>query len=112
LGLSAQVPADAQFITEGPSKKIDVAGTPVRLKKVAPKRLSISPAAGTVLEALRFLRSDATSRLSKADIRRISRTLKPSDVRQLRNAMYHNPDWMQSTVKSIIAHAVASPTAK
>jgi|SRR5665213_451891 len=103
LGLSTQVPARADYITDGSPRQLLVDGRHIKLKRVSPKRLALANGAGALIEALRYLGRDAVTKLGDADIQRVSESLKPSDVRKLRNAMYHAPDWMHPTITDIIA---------
>jgi hypothetical protein len=104
LGLTLQVPVRATYITDGPSQQINLNGRRVVLKRVSPKRLAISPAAGTVVEALRYLGRDGVKLLKESDIRRIAWALDARDTHQLKKALRTVPDWMYSTVLEVIAH--------
>ncbi len=102
LGLSSQVPARADYITDGPARTLDLAGRRVTLKRVAPKRLALPAGAGALVEALRYLGKDAVRKLGAMDIQRVAKSLNASDARALRNAMHHAPDWMKSTIDGVI----------
>jgi hypothetical protein len=101
LGLSSQVPARADFITDGPAKHIQIGKQHVRLKKVPRSRLALPAGAGALVEALRYLGRDAVANLSDGDIRRVSNALSDADCRALRNAMHYAPDWMAPTINDI-----------
>lgn len=103
LGLSTQVPARAEYITDGPARTIDLGGRTVRLRHVSPKRLALPDGAGALVEALRYLGKDAADALSAADIRRVAESLSDADARALRNAFRHAPDWMRPTIDKVIA---------
>ena len=107
LGLSTQVPARAEYITDGPTRQLRVGGRHIKLKRVSPKRLALPAGAGALIEALRYLGHDAVRKLSDADIQRVSEALNAPDIRTLRNAMHHAPDWMYPTIDNIIAAHVA-----
>lgn len=109
LGLSTQVPARSEYITDGPSQEIDLGGRQVKLKRVSPSRLAVPPSAGAVIEALRYLGRDAVRKLREPDINRVSRTLDATEIKQLRNAMHHAPEWMHPTIEQIVqAHSTGS----
>src|SRR5690606_17632590 len=55
LGLSGQVPARAEYLTDGPDREISVGSRHIKLRRVASSRLKIAPGAGMVIEALRYL---------------------------------------------------------
>ncbi len=107
LGLSTQVPARADYITDGPARDIHVGGRHLKLRRVSPKRLALPAGAGAVIEALRYLGRDAVQKLSDADIQRVSQALTDTDIRTLRNAMHHAPDWMGPTISDITAAYMA-----
>jgi hypothetical protein len=108
LGLSTQVPAKAEYITDGPARQIDLGGRYIKLKRVSPKRLVLPAGAGALIEALRYLGRDAVDKLTKSDIRRVSQALDATDVRTLRDAMHHAPDWMRPTIDAIVAAQATS----
>lgn len=111
LGLSTQVPARADYITDGPARTIDLGGRTVRLRYVSPKRLALPDGAGALVEALRYLGKDAARALGATDLQRVATSLSAADVRALRNATHHAPDWMRPTITRVIAaHAAQLPT--
>ena len=108
LGLSTQVPARAEYITDGPTRQIDLGSRHIKLKRVSPKRLVLPAGAGALVEALRYLGMDAVYKLTESDIRRVSQALDATDIRRLRNAMHHAPDWMRPTIDAIVAAQAAT----
>jgi Family of unknown function (DUF6088) len=109
LGLSTQVPARAEYITDGPARTIDVGGRQVKLRRVSPKRLALPGGAGALVEALRYLGKDAVRALSDAQIGRVVAALTEADVRALRNALHHTPDWMRPMIDTVVAsHATGN----
>jgi hypothetical protein len=102
LGLSTQVPARAEYITDGPARQISIGGRHIKLKRVSPARFVLPAGAGALMEALRYLGRDAVGKLTDADIQRVSKALDAADIRKLRSAMYHAPDWMLPTINTII----------
>ena len=106
LGLSTQVPARAEYITDGPARIIDLGDRQVRLTHVSPKRLALPDGAGALVEALRYLGKDTARALRDVDIERVVTSLTVADARALRKAIHHAPDWMRSTIdRVIVAHA-------
>ena len=103
LGLSTQVPARAEYITDGPSRQISLGSRHIQLKRVSHKRLSLPAGAGALIEALRYLGIDAVGNLTDSEIQRVSQALDAADIRKLRSAMHHAPDWMQPTIDAIVA---------
>jgi Family of unknown function (DUF6088) len=112
LGFSAQVPARAEYITDGMTQHIAVAGQTIRLKHVAPKRVNVPPGAGALIEALRYIGLDAADRLTRAQVQRAARAMDAADLRALRNADLHAPAWMLQTIRRIVAaHDAGQPDA-
>lgn len=109
LGLTTQVPARADYITDGPSRRIAIGKQTIYLKRVSPSRLALSGGAGALVEALRYLGMDAVALLDDADVQGVSRALSATDIRRLRKAMLHAPEWMRSTINAVIA---AHPSAR
>lgn len=103
LGLSTQVPARAEYLTDGTARTIEVAGQRVRLRRVSPKRLKVSPGAGALIEALRYIGQDAAVRLTDADIERVARAMKKADQAALRNGSRHAPAWMMPTIRRVLS---------
>ena len=103
LGLTTQVPARADYLTDGPSKQIDLNGRRIRLKKVSPKRLASAGVGGAIIEAFRYLGQDAVNRLTTADLARVSRALDESDTPGFQRAVRNAPDWMRPALAQIDA---------
>jgi hypothetical protein len=111
LGLSTQVPARAEYITDGPARTIELGGRQVRLRRVSPKRLALPDGAGALVEALRYLGKDAVRALGTADIKRVAMSLSNADARALRNALVHASDWMRPTINDVVAAHAARRSA-
>jgi len=104
LGLSAQVPARAEYITDGPSRDIEVGGRHVKLKRVSSKRLATTAQAGAVVEALKYLGRRRVENMRATEIRKVADSLNVADKRELKRVMYIAPDWMRSTLDAILSH--------
>lgn len=105
LGLSTQVPARLEYLTDGGARTITVGGQSVRLRRVSPKRLRVAPGAGALIEALRYLGQDAVARLTDAHMARVARAMTDADRAALRNAPRHAPAWMLPTIRRVLAAA-------
>jgi hypothetical protein len=110
LGLSTQVPARLEYLTDGGARTITVAGQTVRLRRVSPKRLKVAPGAGALIEALRYLGQDAVTQLTDAHMARAGRAMTDADRAALRNAPRHAPAWMLPTIQRVLAAAAAATT--
>ncbi len=103
LGLSAQVPAVAEYITDGPAREIDIGGRLIRLKRVSPNRLALPDGAGALVEALRYLGKSSVRRLSDDELARVATILTKADASTLKKAMHRTPDWMRPTIDTVLS---------
>lgn len=98
LGLSTQVPAHAVYLTDGPSRRVAIGKRVITLRHTSPKHLvAAGSAAGTVVQALRYLGKDAGPTL--ADV--VGHQLSPSDHRRLARGKMIAPDWMRPVIDRI-----------
>ena len=105
LGLSTQVPARLEYLTDGIARTITVGGQSVRLRRVSPKRLKVAPGAGALIEALRYMGKDAVAQLTDGQMARVACTMKDADLAALRNARRHAPAWMLPTISRVLSTA-------
>lgn len=99
LGISTQVPARAEYLTDATSRQLSVGGRKVRLRHVGPARLAeAGTPTGTVLEALRYLGPDG---VTPAIQRQIARRLTARDARTLRQAARYAPSWAVADIHAI-----------
>lgn len=98
LGLTTQVPAKNDYLTDGPSRRVMVGNRVVDLRHASPKHL-IAPgsAAGTVVQALRHVGPLGAPDVVKVAARRLS----PSDKKTLASSTAQAPAWMRPTLVSI-----------
>jgi hypothetical protein len=105
LGLSTQVPAHAVYLTDGPSRRVVIGKRVIALRHTSPKHfVGAGTAAGTVVQALRYLGKDAGSTL--ADV--VGRQLSRSDRCQLVRGKTIAPGWMRPVIDRIVG--TISPT--
>jgi hypothetical protein len=109
LGLSTQVPAHFDYLTDGPSRKVAVGRRSVRLRHVAPKRLKLPAGASSVVEALRYVGRPAVARFGDADIARIAAALSDADRKSLQSGVHLYPDWMRPTIDAIVQAGSTDP---
>lgn len=107
LGLTTQVPARLEYLTDGIARTITVGGQSVQLRRVSPKRLKVAPGAGALIEALRYLGHDAVARLTDEHMVRVARAMTDADLAALRNAPRHAPAWMLPTIHRVLAGVAA-----
>ncbi|XKG75316.1 type IV toxin-antitoxin system AbiEi family antitoxin domain-containing protein [Brevundimonas vesicularis] len=105
LGLSAQVPAQSTYLTDGPSRRVVLGKRVVDLRHASPKHL-IAPGspAGTVVQALRHV-----GPVRAADVAQVAaRQLSASDKKTLASTALQAPAWMRPTLVSIANASMAN----
>jgi hypothetical protein len=92
LGLSTQVPAQAVYLTDGPSRTVKVGRQEIRLKHVSSTQMvGAGTKAGMVLQALRHLGRG----VGPGTLGRLASQLSPDDRRALRKSAPAVPGWAQ-----------------
>jgi hypothetical protein len=92
LGLSTQVPAQAVYLTDGPSRTVKVGRQEIRLKHVSSTQmLGAGTKAGMVVQALRHLGRG----VAPGTLGRLASQLSPDDRRMLRKSAPAVPGWAQ-----------------
>lgn len=104
LGLSAQVPAQSTYLTDGPSRRVVLGKRIVDLRHASPKHL-IAPGspAGTVVQALRHVGPVRAADVAQVAAHRLS----ANDKKTLASTALQAPAWMRPTLVSIAHAAVA-----
>jgi hypothetical protein len=99
LGLSDQVPARVEFLTDGTSRTVKAGPMQIVLKRTTPRQMAAAGrTSGLVIQALRSLGPDHVTpqRLSK-----LRRTI-PTDQRQtLLDDLSLAPGWMHPTLRAL-----------
>lgn len=98
LGLTEQVPAKVEYLTDGLTRTVDVAGRTISFKRTGPKRLLANPTSGTVVQALLFLGRDAISDDVIARLR--TRLSARERARLLKEARYAT-DWIADVARRV-----------
>lgn len=100
LGLTVQVPAQSNYLTDGPSRRVVLGKRVVDLRHASPKHLILpGSAAGTIVQALRHLgptRADEVVRIA-------ARSLSAADKKKLAASVRQAPAWMRPTLLAITA---------
>jgi hypothetical protein len=100
LGMTTQVPARMVFLTDGPSKQIQIGAQIIELRHVAPRNMAgAGKKSGVVIQALRHLGRDAVDSVM---IGRLKAALSADDKADLQADVSTAPDWIKSVVKSVI----------
>jgi len=101
LGLSQQVPSKYFYITNAPSRKLEVNGIEVNLTHVCPKKLvGVGTKAGLIIQALYSFGKD---RVNDETIDKLKNMVDSTDIKNLKTWMDLTPYWMQSVIKEVVA---------
>lgn len=99
LGISDQVPMRTVFLTDGPSRKVQIGRRQIVLKQTTPRQMATAGrVSGTVIQALRWLgQHNVDERIVKA----LRRNLAQSDKQQLLKDLRHAPAWVAEVMRRI-----------
>lgn len=103
LGLSTQVPAQAIYLTDGPSKKIRIDNREIVFRHVEPKRIRMSKSkSGIVMEALKYF---GQNRLDDEIIGILRQKLGKSEKGRLLKDADKAPAWLGKVIRQITGEA-------
>ena len=103
LGLTEQVPAKIEYLTDGPSRRAMIQKLPVVLRQSTPARLATAGrVSGTVAQALRFLRKD---QVDETVIDKLRTRLSKDDKEQLLRDIPLVPAWIGEIFRQVAANA-------
>ncbi len=99
LGLSDQVPARIEYLTDGPSRRVMIRQLSVVLKQTTPRQLATAGrVTGTVTQALRFLRRE---QVDQSVIDTLRGRLSAADKRQLVQDIKLVPAWIGDVFRKV-----------
>ena len=105
LGLSTQVPAQVEYLTDGPSRNVHVGKLVVHLKHAGRVDMLLPKTrAGMTIVALKHLGRDTAT---AGVLQRIAASLNDTDRKQLRGVRAQLPGWLGSAVDQLVAGASA-----
>ena len=100
VGLSLQVPGRIIFLTEGPSRKVKISNQEIIFKKATKKVMSSAGTReGLLIQALKNLGKDHIDQIARAQI---SKFLKGSNEKEVRQNMKFAPAWIRAIVFEIM----------
>jgi hypothetical protein len=100
LGLSAQVPMNVVYYTDGSARKIDLGKRKIVFKKTTPKNLStIGKISTLVIQALKEIGKD---KATETEIRIILEHLKKEDPYRLEHDMKLAPEWIRIIMRKAL----------
>jgi Family of unknown function (DUF6088) len=101
LGLSDQVPARVEFLTDGTSRTVKAGPMLIVLKRTTPRQMAAAGrTSGLVIQALRSLGAD---HLTPQRLDKLRRTLPAEQRRALLDDLTLAPGWMQPALRSLAA---------
>jgi hypothetical protein len=99
LGLSEQVPAKAEFLTDGPSRTVRVGNTTIQLRRTTPRNMAAAgKLSGLVVQALRAL---GERHVTPDRIEHLRRTIPADKRRELLKDLAVAPAWMHPILRRI-----------
>ena len=101
LGLTPQVPAQSDYLTDGPSRQVVLRKRVIDLRHASPKQLILpGSAAGAIVQALRHLGPTRAGDVVRIAARSLSATEKK---KKLAASVRQAPAWMRPTLQAITA---------
>jgi hypothetical protein len=99
LGISDQVPTRTVFLTDGPSRKVQLGRRQIVLKQTTPRQMATAGRiSGTVIQALRWLgRQNVDSRVVAA----LRRNLSEADKKRLLKDLRYAPVWVAEVMREV-----------
>jgi Family of unknown function (DUF6088) len=99
LGLSDQVPARVEFLTDGTSRTVKAGPMQIVLKRTTPRQMAAAGrTSGLVIQALRSLGPD---HVTPQRLNKLRRTIPPDQRQALLNDLPLAPGWMHPTLRAL-----------
>lgn len=107
LGLTTQVPAQIEYLTDGPPRRAMIQKLPVILKRTTTRNLATAGrVSGTVIQALRFL---GQKNVDEEVIRRLRTRLQEKEKAQLLQDIPLAPAWMSAVFRQVALNSNTQP---
>jgi hypothetical protein len=99
LGISDQVPTRTVFLTDGPSRKVQLGRRQIVLKRTTPRQMATAGrVSGTVIQALRWLgRQNVNGRV----VATLRRNLSDADKQGLLKDLRYAPAWVADVMREV-----------
>jgi len=99
LGLSEQVPAKIVFLTDGPSRTVQIGSTTIQLRRTTARNMAAAGRlSGLLIQALRELRRD---HVTPERLKYLKRTIPINKRRELIKDLRLAPAWMHSIFREL-----------
>lgn len=103
LGLTEQVPAKVEYLTDGRSRTVQIKRLPVILRQSTPRQLATAGRiSGSVIQALRFLKR---AQVTEETVQTLRARLTPLQKTQLLKDIPLAPGWMGPIFRQIAAES-------
>ena len=103
LGLSDQVPARVEFLTDGTSRTVKAGPMQIVLKRTTPRQMAAAGrTSGLVIQALRSL---GPEHVTPQRLEKLRRNVPAAERRTLLDDLTLAPGWMQSTLRALAANS-------
>jgi hypothetical protein len=101
LGLSDQVPARVEFLTDGTSRTVKAGPMQIVLKRTTPRQMAAAGrTSGLVIQALRSL---GPEHVTPQRLKKLMRSIPAAERRTLLEDLSLAPGWMQPTLRALAA---------
>jgi Family of unknown function (DUF6088) len=101
FGLTTQVPAQLVYLTDGPPRRVKIAGQTIQLRRARPSKFpGTGTPAGLAIQAMRAVGPRVDKDLL---LRQLSRSLSASDKSQLIKLRKYAPRWTQEIIRQLEA---------
>ncbi len=101
LGLSDQVPARVEFLTDGTSRTVKAGPMKIVLKRTTPRQMAAAGrTSGLVIQALRSL---GPEQVTPQRLEKLMRSIPAAERRTLLDDLSLAPGWMQPTLRALAA---------
>jgi hypothetical protein len=102
LGLSDQVPARVEFLTDGTSRTVKAGPMQIVLKRTTPRQMAAAGrTSGLVIQALRSL---GPEHVTPQRLDKLTRSIPAAERRTLLDDLSLAPGWMQPTLRALATH--------
>lgn len=106
LHLSTQVPVRVVFLTDGPTRRLNIGKTQIALRRTTPRNMATAgTASGLVIQALRWLGKSSDHRLTVSRLRKL---LSAEDRRRLSSDARYAPAWISKIMREVSAGSETS----
>ena len=100
LGLSAQIPLNVVYLTDGTARKIKIGKRTIAFKKTTPKNVATIGKISTL--AIQALRTIGKDKVTQDEIDKIQRLLKKETVTNLQNDYRLAPEWIRKIINPVL----------